>query len=278
MGQKKRVFLSVIVPVYKQEKTIVLDLTRILQVLKSTRYTFELIPVVDGTTLDNSLVAIQQANLPNTNPVGYPVNSGKGAAVRFGMQQAKGEVVTFIDAGMDIDPQGIVMLLEHMRWYEADVIIGSKLHAASIVEYPWQRKVMTYGYYLLVKMLFGLKVRDTQTGLKAYRHEVLAKVLPKLVVKQFAFDIEILAVARRFGFRRIFDAPVKVNLDWEESTIKLMGGNGVLPILQDTLAVWYRLNILRYYENKSSNRPTEYDQVLSHWLKRGGYPLHQTEL
>jgi glycosyltransferase involved in cell wall biosynthesis len=240
-------FLSVIVPVYKQEKTIQQDIEHILDALNQTPYSFEVIPVVDGTDQDNSLRELKKIRSAKVTPTGYKQNRGKGYAVRYGMKKASGKVVTFIDAGMDIDPQGIIMLLEHLKWYQADIIIGSKLHAASVVSYPWWRKLMTYAYYMLVKILFGLKVRDTQTGLKAYRREVLERVLPRLVVKQFAFDIEILAVAQALGYSRIFDAPVKVNLDWEKSTIRMFGPTGAVNVLWDTLAVFYRLRILKYY-------------------------------
>lgn len=243
-------FLSVIVPVYKQEKTLKKNIEQIVSSLESTPYSFEILPIVDGSSSDKSLQVAKKIKDPRVHPAGYKFNLGKGYAVRYGMARAKGEIVTFIDAGMDIDPQGIVMLLEHMKWYDADIIIGSKLHAASLVQYPFKRRILTYAYYILVKILFGLKVRDTQTGLKAYKRIVLEKVLPRLVVKQFAFDIEVLAVANRIGYKRIFDAPVKVNLDFGKTTINFWGNNGILPILWDTFAVWYRLNILRYYDGK----------------------------
>jgi glycosyltransferase involved in cell wall biosynthesis len=260
-------FLSVIVPVYKKEKTIRNDLLSILETLSATPYSFEIIAVVDGTQLDKSLREIKRINDPRLKARGYRENRGKGYAVRYGMKEADGKVVTFIDSGMDIDPIGIIMLLEHMRWYDADVIIGSKLHPASIVDYPWQRKFLTYGYFMMVKMLFGLKVRDTQTGLKAYKRQVLARVLPRLIVKKFAFDIEILAVANHLGFQRIFDAPVKVNLDWSTTSIELLGANGVLNMLRDTLAIFYRLRILKFYDDGYKQKRL-FDNVLDMFVNQ----------
>lgn len=260
-------YLSVIVPVYKQEKTIREDILSIYSALAETPYDFEIIPVVDGTQLDHSFRELSKIKKLPIFPTGYTENRGKGYAIRFGMKIARGDVITFIDGGMDIDPQGIVMLLEHMRWYEADIIIGSKLHAASLVNYPLWRRILTYGYYLTVKLLFGLSVKDTQTGLKAYKRRVLEKVLPRLLVKQFAFDIEILAVAHRFGFTRIYDAPVKVNLDWKKSTINVWGGNGVFKILVDTLAIWYRLNILHYYD-EAYKKDRVFDNILQMFVNR----------
>lgn len=254
--------LSVIVPIYKQEKTIKKDLENIYQSLKSTPYNFEIIGVIDGTSLDNSYENAKNTGHKSIKIIGYKTNKGKGQAVRFGMEKAKGNVIMFIDSGGDIDPQGLIMLLEHMRWYKADIIVGSKMHPASLVNYPFKRRIFSYGYYLMVKLLFGLKIHDTQTGLKAYKKEVLEKVLDKLVVKRFAFDIEILAVANLFGFKKIYEAPVIVNMDFSKSSIKsIFADNGIWRFVVDTLAIWYRMYILGYYKD-GKNRIKIYDEEL----------------
>lgn len=264
---KSAPFLSVIIPIYKQEITVQQNILQILHTLESTPYHFEIIPVVDGTSLDNSLKKIKELKDKRIRAIGYEENRGKGSAVRFGMKHSKGELITFIDGGMDIDPQGIIMLLEHLKWYEADIIIGSKLHPASLVNYPKVRRLATYLYYLFVKILFGLKVRDTQTGLKIYKRKVLIQILPRLLVKRYAFDIEILAVANHLGFTKIFDAPVKVNLDWSSSSLRLWGNNSVFHILLDTLAIWYRLHIKKYYDSDYlKNRM--YDKTLNMFINR----------
>ena len=217
--QKK--LISVIIPAYKAEKFIAKDLLVIKKVLDQIRYSYEIICVVDGQSADKSFEnASKVANkYPQMKVVGYLTNLGKGHAVRFGMAQAKGDIIGFIDAGFDIDPNGISMLLEHFEWYDADIIIGSKRHPASKVEYSWQRKVVSIGYQLIVRFLFGVKVRDTQVGLKFFRREVLEAVLPRVLVKEFAFDIELLSVAYYLGFRRIFEAPVELHMKFGGSTI-----------------------------------------------------------
>ena len=156
--------LSLIVPVYKKEKTIEQELLNLHDVLKSTNYNFEIIAVIDGTNLDKSLESAKKASQQKKEikAYGYKNNKGKGQAVRFGMQKAQGDVIMFIDSGGDIHPSGIIMLLEHMKWYNADIIIGSKMHSASKVHYPLKRKILSLGYYYFVKTLFGLKIRDTQ--------------------------------------------------------------------------------------------------------------------
>jgi glycosyltransferase involved in cell wall biosynthesis len=241
--------LSVIVPAYNQEKTITKDLRRIQSVLNKLRYSSELICVIDGTSLDQTFN--NASKIPGIRVVGYPTNKGKGHAVRFGMAKSKGEIVAFIDAGMDINPNGLSMILEHFEWYNADIIVGSKRHPVSKVNYPWQRIIFSLGYQIIVRVLFGLKIRDTQVGLKCYRREVLEKVLPRLIVKTYAFDIEILAVARYLGFKRIYEAPVEVFLDFGKGstlTSKKLW-YFVYRMFLDTMAVFYRLRILRYYSD-----------------------------
>src|SRR6266542_1104251 len=95
--------VSIIVPAYKQEKTIVKDLERIDQVLKKLRYPTELICVVDGKidkTFKNAYKFAKSQQ--NMKVIGYDSNKGKGYAVRFGMAESKGDIVGFIDSGMDI--------------------------------------------------------------------------------------------------------------------------------------------------------------------------------
>ena len=89
-----------------------------------------------------------------------------------------------------------------------DFAIGSKRHPDSVVHYPRSRRVVSWLYQQLVRLLFGLDVRDTQVGLKVFRREVTDEVLPLLLVKRFAFDLELLAVSSSLGFSRIEEQPI----------------------------------------------------------------------
>ncbi len=257
--------LSVIVPAYKQENTIARDLKRIKQVLDQLRYPTELICVVDGkidATFEKALKLAK--NYSNIKVIGYDTNKGKGYAIRFGMAESRGDVVSFIDAGMDLNPNGLSMLLEHFEWYDADIIVGSKRHPVSKVDYPWQRRILSVGYQILVWLMFGLKIRDTQVGMKFFKREVLEGVLPRLLVKRYAFDIEILAVANYLGFTRIFEAPIEIKLYFGGTSIitsqKFL--RTVSAMLLDTLAVFYRLRILNYYSD-ANKRKWRFDPELN---------------
>lgn len=247
----KKGLLSVIVPAYKQEKTIKRDLENIDRVLRSglKEYDYEIICVVDGK-VDKTFLQAQKANTKKIKTFCYEENRGKGYAVRYGMARAKGRLISFLDAGMDISPKGIMMLMAHMEWYNADVIVGSKRHPVSRVNYPLLRYIYSIGYHFGVKLLFGLPLTDTQSGIKIFKRKVVEKVLPRLLVKKYAMDIEMLSVAKYLGFGRIYEAPIEVRFDKRTSKI---AWTTIFKMFWDTLAVFYRLKLKRYYDDKNNH-------------------------
>ena len=246
-------FLSVIIPIYKQEKTIKKDLQSIDKTLKQIRYDYEIIAVVDGTSVDKSFKEAKKIKLPNLKVFGYKNNHGKGYAVRYGMAKTKGDYVSFIDSGMEIDPNGISLVLEHMEWYNADIIVASKRHPASLVKYPPSRKIVSFGAHLISRFLLGINIHDTQAGLKIFKRPVLIKVLPRLLVRSYAFDLEILSVANRLGFKKIYEAPIKLNYSFSSLT-HATGLKTIYQCLIDALAIFYRLKILNYYDDKNKRK------------------------
>jgi len=246
-------FLSLIVPAYKQEKIILDNLSELQAVLEQIRYDYEIIVVIDGM-VDNTFQKIKEKKIPKVKLIAYQNNNGKSFAIRMGMSHAKGDYVMFIDSGMEIDPNGISMLMEHMEWYDADIIVGSKRHPASIIQYSALRKILSYGYYYFVRFIFGLNVRDTQAGIKIYKKKVLEKVLPRLVEKKFAGDLEILVVARSLGFHRIFEAPIKLNY-YLGGVTSAANMKSIVGIFVDTLAIFYRSRILRFYSKSPKATP-----------------------
>ncbi len=243
--------ISVIIPAYNQQRTIVRDIKQIQKTLQLLGYHYELLVIDDGSS-DKTYIQAKKLQSTHIKILSYKVNQGKGHAIRYGMLQAKGDVIGFIDAGMDIHPKGFAMLLNHMDWYDADVIVGSKMHPVSKVKYPMWRKILSWGYRYLTRKMFGFKIRDTQVGLKFFKKKVIKDVLPRLVVKQYAFDIEILAVAYRLGYKRIFEAPVEINFK-RNSITSINLWHVIYKMLWDTAAVFYRLRVLGYYDKKSKN-------------------------
>ncbi len=253
--RKDSKLVSVVIPAYRAQDFIKQRLLKVISVLDQIRYPYEIICVVDGRVDKTYEKALEVADrFPGKVTVmGYKNNLGKGHAVRFGMARAKGDIVGFVDAGMDLDPNGISMLLDHFEWYNADIIVGSKRHPVSKVAYPWQRKVLSFGYQTIVRILFGLNVRDTQAGIKFFKREVLKKTLPRLLVKAWAFDVEMLVVANYLGFKRIYEAPIELKMEFGGASVltsrKFL--RTIAGFVIDTAAIFYRLRILNYYDWKN---------------------------
>lgn len=240
--------LSLIVPVYRKEDTIVKNVKKLQQVLIHIRYPSEIIAVVDGM-VDRSYNRLKKARIPDVKVYGYEKNQGKAYAIRHGMRKATGDYVMFMDAGREIDVSSISMLLEHMEWYGADIVVGSKRHPASQVHYSFIRRILSYGYYFFVRLMFGLRIHDTQAGIKVFRRPVLRHILPRLVEKKFAGDLEMLVAAKAQGYGHIYEAPIK--LDYRLAGVTNAATmRSIWGIFVDTLAIWYRANILRWYKSR----------------------------
>ena len=123
------------------------------------------------------------------------------------------------------------------------MVIGSKFHPDSKVDYPLLRRVYSFLYYMLVRALFG-SVRDTQTGIKLFKRRGFGTRVSAHLVKRFAFDLEVFANAHHFGYR-IVEAPVTLNFKRVCSRLRFAA---VWNVFLDTLAIFYRMRILQYYD------------------------------
>lgn len=237
--------LSVIVPAYREGKHIAQNLRRLLNELDGLGITYEVIVVSDGNT-DDTVLEAESVVSSKIKVVQYSTNMGKGYALRCGVSRSSGELITFIDADMELAPRYIKPFLAVMDGFDCDAVIGSKRHPMSNVKYPLFRRFQSSIYQLLIRVLFHLKLRDTQTGLKLFKRKVLEEVVPLLAIKGFAFDLELLVVARRLGYRKVMEAPI--DLDYQfDSTVN---PQAVFNVLWDTAAIFYRLRILRYYDRQ----------------------------
>jgi glycosyltransferase involved in cell wall biosynthesis len=238
--------LSVVVPAYREGPRIYMNLQRLLNELDQLDTDYEVVVVSDGNT-DATAAEAERVGSDRIKVLEYPVNRGKGFALSHGVDQSTGLLVTFIDADMELNPAEIKNFIELLHERHADIVIGSKRHRLSRVHYPVFRRLQSFVYQLVIRLLFDVGVRDTQTGLKLFRREVLADVLPLLAVKQFAFDLELLVVARHLGYTRVVEAPIELSYQFS-STIS---PRAVFKILWDTAAIYYRLHITHYYERRT---------------------------
>ncbi|WP_347274401.1 glycosyltransferase [Candidatus Kuenenia sp.] len=157
-------------------------------------------------------------------------------------------MLSFLDADLDIHPRQIQTLCHTMDKTHADVVIGSKYHPASKLNTPKRRKLISFIYKIMLFLLFKLPLCDTQAGLKLFKTEVLKRVFPKVVCKRFAFDVELLANAHRIGYK-ILECPIVLKfrreMRWGNIKFKTLYSTGI-----DTLAIFYRMYILRYYDKQ----------------------------
>lgn len=239
---------SLVIPSYKQEKTILSDIKYLQKSLSRLPYKTDIIVVIDGE-VDKTYEKLKRAKLVNVKILKYSRNQGKGYAVKKGILYAKGDIVGFLDAGRDISRSSIFIALDLMHLHDADIVLGSKLHQDSIVNYPFIRKVLSFGYRTIIKTLFSLEIKDTQVGLKIFKRHVARDVYSRIVVKAFAFDVEVLAVARMLGYKKIYESPIKIK--FKQGTITNANFWRIsFWTLWDTLAVYYRMNFHNYYRKK----------------------------
>ena len=232
--------LSLVIPFYNPGFSLAAHVHSVVGVLCAEGITFEVIAVSDGST-DGSPSSI--TGIDHVRVIELPRNQGKGAALRAGLAQGRGRYLGFIDADGDIPARQLSHFLAAIRAGDPDVILGSKRHPESDIIYPPLRRLYSWGYQQLTWLLFRLPTRDTQTGIKFIRRQTLAAVLPMMLEKRFAFDLELLVVARRMGYRSFAELPVQI----VERFTSTVSARAVLRTLRDTLAIFYRLSVRHSY-------------------------------
>jgi glycosyltransferase involved in cell wall biosynthesis len=238
--------LSVVTPVFNGAGFIAENVEIIRSEFAASGVSYELIVVSDGSVDDTAEQALGSGH-PEVRVLHYDRNVGKGYAVKLGLLAARGQYVGFIDSDLDLHPAELPAFLEAMERDRLDAAIGSKRHPRSQVDYPAQRRVYSWLYQQLIRVLFDLDVRDTQVGVKLFRRQLVDAVVPHLLVKRYAFDLELLAVANDSGFRRIGEQPVRLDYGFSGTGLDPLA---VAQALVDTAAIFYRLRVLQYYRRR----------------------------
>lgn len=159
---------------------------------------------------------------------------------------------------MDLHPEQLPSFFDIMSREGADLVLGSKWHSKSRITYPLHRRVFSIGYYTLVKCLFGLPTRDTQTGMKLCRTRVLRDVLANVRERRFAFDLEMLVLAHHRGYV-IREAPVTLDFRRTLGRVRL---RDVWAMFIDTLRIFWQLRVRRAYDEPDpSAEPAEAPKI-----------------
>jgi glycosyltransferase involved in cell wall biosynthesis len=245
--------LSFVVPAYNEEESIETALGTLDEVVKDRRLPYEIVVVDDGSRDKTLSRAIKYASRNgHVKVLSYTQNEGKGYAVRTGFMQTKGDVVVFADSDMDIDLSTVskyVDALEH-----GDIVVATKWHPDSRVDMPLIRRILSHGFNVLVRTLTGANLKDTQVGLKVMKKSAFTNIFPRLCVKRYAFDVELLAVANLYGLR-IVQLPTQLRI---RGAFRL---KEIFKMFQDLLGIAYRLRVLHWYKRPLVSNDASYEIV-----------------
>jgi dolichol-phosphate mannosyltransferase len=239
---KSQAQISVVIPVHNQETKISALLAKVKEILNLTLQSYEIVVVNDGS-YDNTLRVLQKEELLDSciKIISYMPNRGKGHAVKTGVMQASGSTVIFVDGDFDISHNRIKEYIDELE--NCDLVIASKRHPQSKVYSPLSRKFLSRMFNLLVQLALGIKIKDTQSGLKAGNGAVLRTIFSVMLVKRYAFDVELLTIATAMNLN-IKELPIEIKLDHNFRI------QDIAKMLLDVAAISFRHRIRRWYQRQ----------------------------
>jgi dolichyl-phosphate beta-glucosyltransferase len=202
--------ISIIVAAYNEEKRIIPSLFAIRDYCISKNIDNEIIVVNDGSTDNTRRVSTEKIpHIPNLKVIGYDTNMGKGYALRTGVLSSKGDFVLLTDADLSTPIEELSKLLHLIHNKVCDIAIGSRALALSQIlkKQPWWRQGMGKLFNKIVKSLIIDDFDDTQCGFKLFTGESARTLFKEARINRFAYDVEILALAKRNGYR-IREVPI----------------------------------------------------------------------
>lgn len=234
--------ISIVIAAFNEEKRLRPSLLKVKEYLNNQGMYSEIIVVDDGSTDSTQQVAAGLTqDIPHLRIIRYAPNKGKGYALRKGVLLSKGEVILLTDADLSTPIEELSKLLPLIYGNKCDIAIGSRALALSeiIKKQPWWRQEMGKFFNKLVKVLVLEDFNDTQCGFKLFRGDIARSLFREARIERFAYDVEILAIAKKRGYRMI-EVPIK----WVNSA-----ESKVNPIC-DSLQMFIDLLRIRVYVKK----------------------------
>jgi glycosyltransferase involved in cell wall biosynthesis len=204
-------YYSFIIPAYNESERLATSLPKVFAYIRERQIQAEVIVVNDGSSDDTAEIARSFASrYPQTRLLENPGNRGKGYSVRNGMLHAHGDILLFTDADLSSPIYEATKLFAAID-RGAEVAIGSRwLEAALQTErQPWYRQLYGRLFNLALRMVLGLKYRDTQCGFKAFTRAAAQTVFSRQRVERWGFDPELLFLVNKFKLRT-----VEVAVEW----------------------------------------------------------------
>ncbi len=238
MKRTKDTFISVVIPVYNEEKRIN-NLTTIISYLKKQKYKSEVIVVNDGST-DKTYKLLKLLKLKlNFKLFSYNKNLGKGYAIKTGMLNSRGKYRLFLDIDLSTPIEEVDKMLPHLK--KNDIVIGSRKMESSnlIVRQPYAREFLGKIFTLLSQIILQMGITDFTCGFKCFSRESAEQIFPRQRINRWGFDSEILYLAKK-GKYSIKEIPIT----WkDDKRTKVKFPQDILSSLGELLKI--RLNSYR---------------------------------
>lgn len=205
-------FVSLVIPAYNEAHRLEASVNALREFLAYSRRPCEVILVVERST-DGTLELARQltAGQAAFRVIGNPDQRGKGHAVRTGMRAASGDIAFFMDTDLSTPLPEINRFLAHFEAHpDVDILIGNRQHAQSAItkKQSFIRRKMGQTFNTILRMVTRVRVKDTQCGFKAFRKAAREAIFSRQKIEGFAFDVELLILAERLGYR-VEDLPVE---------------------------------------------------------------------
>lgn len=226
--EKLSVMLSVIVPVYNEEKTI-LDVVREIRETEIKNVPKEII-IVDDFSTDRTREALKQIKGSSVRIFYHNKNMGKGAAIRRALKHAKGTIIAIQDADMEYSPKNIAKLIEPILNGDSDVVYGSRFVGKKLMLAGKSRTILPLHWVgnkaltLFTNLLYSSSITDMETGNKVFKKRVLNDI--KLKAERFDFEPEITAKILKKGYK-IREIPIDFNPRSFEEGKKITWKDGI---------------------------------------------------
>ena len=191
----RHIYVSLIIPAYNEEERIGISLDTIIKYFEEQSYCYEILVIDDGSI--DKTVDIAKEYIPKVKVYSYGENRGKGAAVKYGMLKAVGEICIFTDADLSTPIYEVDKLIKKFEEKKCDIVIGNRAFGYNMIKVhqPFYREFMGKIFNKLVQFFVFKGITDTQCGFKGFKYEVAQKIFSQTKIEKFGFDVEILYLA-----------------------------------------------------------------------------------
>jgi dolichol-phosphate mannosyltransferase len=251
---QERVEVSVVIPAFNEARNIDAAVRLTLKALQETAETYEVVVVDDGSVDDTfEKMKLLSNEFRRVKLVRNLRNLGKGMAVKNAAKIVNGDSVLVMDADLEIPPEQVQRYVQTLKKY--DVCVASKWHPESVYKAPLTRKILSLTFNKIVQIMTGIRLADSQSGMKGIKGAHFKRIMNVISVKRYAYDVEILAVARLMNLK-VGELPIRIEQDAGFSK------KAVMYMMIDLLGIAYRLRILKWYQQNVSTVRVEYKPIL----------------